>query len=71
MVKIGEYHDKEKEKEFYEWLMFHVSTKVEGEKLLSLHHPFDTQINEAMNNAVLRRCLENKVLVGSRGLKYI
>jgi hypothetical protein len=36
--------------------MWHIATKVKGEKLQSLHHPFDTQINEAMNNAVLQRC---------------
>ena len=39
---------KEKETKLYQWLMLHVATKVEveGEKLLSLHHPFETQINE-------------------------
>jgi hypothetical protein len=46
------------------------ATKVEGEKLLSLYHPFDTQMNEGMNNAVSRRCPKNKVLAGSGGLKY-
>jgi len=70
MVSNGKYHDKEKEKDLYEWLMLHVATKVEGEKLLSLHHPFDTQINEAMNNAVSRRCPKNKVFAGSGGLQY-
>ena len=70
MVSNGKYHDKEKEKDLYEWLMLHVATKVEGEKLLSLHHPFDTQINEAMNNAVSRRCPKHKVFAGSGGLQY-
>jgi hypothetical protein len=70
MVSNGKYHDKEKEKDLYEWLMLHVATKVEGEKLLSLHHPFDTQINEAMNNAVSRQCPKNKVFAGSGGLQY-
>ena len=50
--------------------MLHVATKVEGEKLLSLHHRFDTQINEAMNNAMSRRCSKNKVFAGSGGLQY-
>ena len=50
--------------------MLHVATKVEGEKLLSLHHRFDTQINEAMNIAVLRRCPKNKMFAGSGGLQY-
>jgi hypothetical protein len=35
-----------------------------------LHHPFDTQINEEMNNAVLRRCPKNKVFAGSGGRQY-
>ena len=39
---------------YYERLMLHVATNIEGKKLLSLHHPFDTQINEAIDNAVLR-----------------
>ena len=50
--------------------MKNVATKVEGEKLLSLYHPFDTQMNEGMNNAVSRRCPKNKVFAGSGGLKY-
>ena len=50
--------------------MKNVATKVEGEKLLSLYHPFDTQMNEGMNNAVSRRCPKNKVFSGSGGLKY-
>jgi hypothetical protein len=37
MVSNGKNHEKEKEKDLYEWLMLHVATKVEGEKLLSLH----------------------------------
>jgi hypothetical protein len=51
-VSNGKYHDKEKETKLYEWLMKNEATKVEGEKLLSLYHPFDTQMNERMNNAV-------------------
>ena len=43
---------KRKQNQLYEWLMLHVATNIEGEKLLSLHHPFDTQINEAIDNAV-------------------
>ena len=40
-------------------------------KLLSLYQGrFDTQINEAMSNAVLRRCPKNKVFTVSGGLKY-
>ena len=50
--------------------MKNVATKVEGEKLLSLYHPFDTQMNEGMNNAVSRRCPKNKVFTESGGLKY-
>ena len=69
MVSNRKYHDKEKEN-FFEWLMLHVATNVECEKLLSLHHPFDMQINEAMNNAVSRRCPKNKVFAGSGGLQY-
>ena len=65
MDRNGKYHDWEKEKKLFKWLMLHVSTKVEGEKLLlSLHRPFDTQINEAKNNAESRhvrktRCLQD------------
>ena len=40
----------------FDWLIENVSKKMEGEKLKALHHPFDTQMNEAMNNAVARRC---------------
>ena len=52
MVSNRKYHYKEKEK-IYEWLMLNVATKVEGERLISLHHPFDAQNNEAMNNAAV------------------
>ena len=58
------------ERPLYDWLMFNVAAKVEGEKLLSLYHPFDTQINEAMNNAVSRQCPKNKVFAGSGSLQY-
>ena len=50
--------------------MLHVATKVEGQKLLSLHHPFDMQINEAMNNSVSQQCPINKVFVGYGCLQY-
>jgi hypothetical protein len=40
--------------------MLHVATKVEGKKLPSLRHPFDTQIYEAMHNAVSQRCPKNQ-----------
>ncbi len=50
--------------------MVNVARKVEGEKLLSLYHPFDTQVNEGMSNAVSQRCPKNKVFAGSAGLKY-
>ena len=44
---------------------------MEGEKLKALHHPFDTQMNEAMNNApVARRCPKNKMFAGSQSLLY-
>ena len=62
-VSNVKYHDKVKETKLYQWLMLHVATKVEGEKLLSLHHPFDTQINEAKNNAESRRCPKQKQVV--------
>ena len=64
-VSNGKYHVMKTERPLYDWLMFNVAAKVEGEKLLSLYHPFDTQINEAMNNAVSRRCPNNKVFAGS------
>ena len=60
MVSNKKYHDKEKGKNLYEWLMLHVATKVEGKRLPSLYHPFDKQINEAMDNAVSRRCPRKK-----------
>jgi hypothetical protein len=61
-VSNVKYHDKVKETKLYQWLMLHVATKVEGEKLLSLHHPFDTQINEAMNDVLKTpRCLLDPV----------
>ena len=50
--------------------MLHVATKVEGKKLPSLHHPFDIQIYEAMNNALSQLCPKNKVFAGSSGLQY-
>ena len=50
--------------------MVNVARKVEGEKLRSLYHPFDTQMNEGMNSAVSQRCPKNKVFAGSGGLKY-
>jgi hypothetical protein len=54
-VNNGKYHDKkEKEKKLHERLMKNVATKVEGEERLSLYHPFDSQMNEGMNNAVSR-----------------
>jgi hypothetical protein len=60
-----------KENALYDWLMVYVVAKVEGEKLLlALYHPFKTPINEAINNAVSRRCPKNKVFAGSGGLKY-
>ena len=43
---------------------------MEGEKLKALHHPFDIQMNEAMNNAVARRCPKNKMFAGSQSLVY-
>ena len=70
MVSNGRYHDKEKEKDLCERLMLHVAAKVEGEKLLSLHRPFDMQINEVMNNSVSQRCPKDKVFAGSGGLQY-
>ena len=69
-VSNGKYHDMKTERPLYDWLMFNVAAKVEGKKLLSLYHPFDTQINEAMNNAVSRRCPNNKVFAGSGSLHY-
>ena len=54
----------------FDWLIENVSKKVEGEKLKALHHPFDTQMNEAMNNAVARRCPKNKIFAGSQSLLY-
>ena len=69
-VSNGKYHDKVKETKLYQWLMLHVATKVDGEKMLSLHHPFDNKINEAINNAVSWRCPKNKVFAGSGGLQY-
>jgi len=67
----GKNHVMKTERPLYDWLMFNVAAKVEGEKLLSLYHPFDTQINEAMNNAVSRRCPKNKGFAGSGGsLQY-
>ena len=38
--------------------------------LLSFHHPFDTQINDTVNNTVSRRSPKNKVFAGSGGLQY-
>jgi hypothetical protein len=50
-------------KKLYKWLMLHASTKVEGEKLQSLHHYFEAQIYEALNSNNNRktRCLQNPV----------
>ena len=60
--------------------MVDVATKVESEKLLSLHHPFVMQINETINNSVLptlhwtlSQCdnvQKNKVFPGSIDLQY-
>ena len=55
----------------YEWLIKTVATKFRGENILSLYHPFNTNMNEGINNAVLRRCPKNNVFAGgSGGLKY-
>ena len=54
----------------FDWLIENVSKKMEGEKLKALHHPFDTQMNEAMNNAVARRCPKTKMFAGSQSLLY-
>jgi DNA-dependent RNA polymerase auxiliary subunit epsilon len=62
MLRIGKYNDMKKESELYNWLMLNEATKVEGETLQSLYHPFDTQINEAMNNSVSRQCQKTKHL---------
>jgi hypothetical protein len=60
----------EDNKEMFDWLIENVSKKMEGEKLKALHHPFDTQMNEAMNNAVARRCPKTKMFAGSQSLLY-
>ena len=50
--------------------MVDITAKVDDEKLLSLYHPFDTQINKAMNNEVSRQ-FQKKVFAGSgAGLQY-
>jgi hypothetical protein len=59
-VSKGKYRNIEDNKEMFDWLIENVSKKMEGEKLKALHHPFDTQMNEAMNNAVARRCPKTK-----------
>ena len=47
-----------------------VAAKLEGENLLSLYHPFNTHMNEGINDAVFRRYPKNNVFAGSGGLKY-
>jgi methylthioribose-1-phosphate isomerase len=54
----------------FDWLIQNVGKRMEGEKLKALHHPFDTQMIEAMNNAVARRCPKNKMFAGSQSLVY-
>ena len=62
MLRIGKYNDMKKERALHNWLMLNDATKVEGETLQSLYHPFDTQIKEAMNNSVSRQCQKTKHL---------
>jgi hypothetical protein len=38
----------------FNWLIENVGKRMEGEKLKALHHSFDTQMIEVMNNAVAR-----------------
>ena len=38
---------------------------MKGEKFNAIHHPFDTQMNKAMTNAVTRRCPKNNMFAAS------
>ena len=69
-VSTGKYRNIEYNKEMFDWLIQSFGKRMEGEKLKALHHPFDTQMNEAMNNAVARRCPKNKMFAGSQSLVY-
>ena len=69
MSNNGKYHESAS---LYDWLMLNVATKVEGEKLLSLNHHFDTQITDTQSNekCSFKTMSKNKVLAGSVGLPY-
>ena len=46
-------------KEMFDWLIENVGKRMEGEKLKALHHPIDTQMNEAMNYTVCNALSKN------------
>ena len=69
-VSNGKYRNIDYNKEMFDCLIENFGKRMEGEKLKALHHPFDTQMNEAMNNAVARHCPKNKMFAGSRSLLY-
>ena len=62
-VSIGKYRNIDDNKEKFDLLIENFGESMEGEKLKALHHPFDTQMNDAMNNAVATRCPKTKCLL--------
>ena len=55
-VNKGKYRNIDDNKEMLDWLVKNAGKRMEGGKLRALHHPFDTQMNKAMKNAVARLC---------------
>jgi hypothetical protein len=51
----GKYRNIHNNKEIFDWVIENVGKRMEDEKPKALHYPFDTQMIEAMNNAVARR----------------